>query len=80
MSVPTCGARQDMMLGLEPGDEELTFVALHEAEAQEGMHLVEIAADSFGHPPQPMCRGNDAQGAASAPPAPAAPSCNPPSG
>jgi hypothetical protein len=44
------GAPQDVMLGLEPGDEKLAVVAPHAAKTHEGVHLVEVAAHRLGHP------------------------------
>jgi hypothetical protein len=43
------------MLGLEPGDVPAFAVrVLHFAEAQEGVHLADVAPDRFPHRLQPM--------------------------
>ena len=43
------GGFEDEVVGLEPGDEALVAVGLDPAEADEGMHLVQVAADRLGH-------------------------------
>ena len=48
------GCFEDEVLGLEPGDEALAILALDPAEAQEGVHLVQIAADRARHAVEPM--------------------------
>ena len=40
---------EDEVVGLEPGDEALGAVALDAAEADEGVHLVQVAADRLRH-------------------------------
>ena len=42
------------MLGLEPGDEAFAVLRLQPPEAQKGMHLVDVAAHAFAHPPEAM--------------------------
>ena len=43
------GGFEDEVVGLEPGDEALVAVDLDPAEADEGVHLVQVAADRLGH-------------------------------
>ena len=43
------GGFKDEVVGLEPGDEALVAVDLDPAEADEGVHLVQVAADGLGH-------------------------------
>ena len=43
------GGFKDEVVGLEPGDEALVSVDLGSSEADEGMHLVQVAADRLGH-------------------------------
>ncbi len=45
------------MSGLEPGDEARPIVRLHLTEAQESMHLVQVAADNARHVLQPVDEG-----------------------
>jgi hypothetical protein len=49
-----CRPLQNEVLRLEPGDEVLAAVLLHAAEAQEGVHLMDVAAHAFAHQPEPM--------------------------
>ena len=47
----------DMMVGLEESDEARALLVLDFAEADEGVHLVEVAADLLGHPLEPVEQG-----------------------
>ena len=43
------GGFKDEVVGLEPGDEALVSVGLDSSEADEGVHLVQVATDRLGH-------------------------------
>ena len=47
-------ALEDEVLRLEPGDIALAAFALHAAEADEGVHLVDVAAHAFLHAQEPV--------------------------